>query len=70
MADNRCVCCGAIIPEGRMACPSCLSSNPAKKAIDPAPVIKKLADRCLKAKGLECSIIGSVIDLLKAAPAD
>lgn len=20
---NRCVCCGAIIPEGRMACPTC-----------------------------------------------
>lgn len=22
-ADNRCVCCGAIIPEGRMVCPIC-----------------------------------------------
>ena len=21
--DNRCVCCGAIIPEGRMVCPIC-----------------------------------------------
>ena len=21
--DNRCVCCGAIIPEGRMVCPLC-----------------------------------------------
>lgn len=20
---NRCVCCGAIIPEGRMVCPTC-----------------------------------------------
>lgn len=23
MNDNRCVCCGAIIPEGRQVCPSC-----------------------------------------------
>ena len=21
--DNRCVCCGAVIPEGRMVCPLC-----------------------------------------------
>lgn len=41
----------------------------ANKVIDPAPIIKQLADRCLKAKGLECSVLGSVIDLLKAAPA-
>ena len=41
----------------------------ANKVIDPAPIIKELADRCLKAKGLECSVLGSVIDLLKAAPA-
>ena len=41
----------------------------AKKVIDPAPIIKELADRCLKSKGLECSVLGSVIDLLKAAPA-
>lgn len=23
MNDNRCICCGAAIPEGRMVCPSC-----------------------------------------------
>ena len=23
MAENRCVCCGEIIPEGRMVCPMC-----------------------------------------------
>lgn len=23
MGENRCVCCGEIIPEGRQACPSC-----------------------------------------------
>ena len=39
-----------------------------KKTIDPQPVIKELADRCLKAKGLECSLLGEVIDMLKAAP--
>lgn len=40
----------------------------AKKVIDPAPIIKDLAEWCLKAKGLECSVLGSVIDKLKAAP--
>lgn len=39
-----------------------------KKTIDPAPIIKKLADRCLTAKGIECSILGETIDMLKAAP--
>lgn len=24
MDENRCVCCGADIPEGRQCCPSCL----------------------------------------------
>ena len=24
MAEDRCVCCGAVIPEGRMVCPNCL----------------------------------------------
>lgn len=23
MEDNRCICCGAIIPEGRQVCPGC-----------------------------------------------
>lgn len=23
MNENRCVCCGEIIPEGRMVCPKC-----------------------------------------------
>lgn len=39
------------------------------KVIDPAPIFKHLADRCLESKGLECSVLGSVIDMLKAAPA-
>lgn len=40
----------------------------AKKTIDPAPIIKQLSQRCLKAKGIECSILGELIDMLKAAP--
>ena len=24
MNDNRCICCGEIIPEGMIACPNCL----------------------------------------------
>lgn len=23
MSEERCVCCGAVIPEGRMVCPEC-----------------------------------------------
>lgn len=41
----------------------------ANKVIDPAPIIKKLADRCLAAKCLECSVLGELIDALRAAPA-
>lgn len=39
-----------------------------KKVIDPAPIIEKLAVRCLETKGLECSVLGNVIDMLRAAP--
>ena len=39
-----------------------------KKIIDAAPVIAKLAARALQAKGRECSLLGSVIDMLRAAP--
>lgn len=38
-----------------------------KKLIDPAPIICKLADRALLAKGVECSLLRDVIDLLMAA---
>lgn len=24
MNEDRCICCGAVIPEGRMVCPNCL----------------------------------------------
>ena len=41
----------------------------ADKVIDPAPIIKALAERCLEAKGLECTILGDVIDMLRSAPA-
>lgn len=39
-----------------------------KKIIDAAPVISKLAEWALRAKGIECSIVGEVIDVLIAAP--
>ena len=26
MTNNRCVCCGAIIPEGLQVCPQCLAA--------------------------------------------
>lgn len=39
------------------------------KLINPAPVISRLADRALLAKGRECSLLGEVIDMLMAAPA-
>lgn len=32
--DNRCVCCGAIIPEGRQICTSCEESNKNEKRIE------------------------------------
>lgn len=38
------------------------------KTINPQPIIDKLAARCLTAKGVECSIFGEVIDMLRAAP--
>lgn len=38
---NRCVCCGAVIPEGRMVCPTCLSLEMAR-----APKGIKKARRC------------------------
>lgn len=38
-----------------------------KKLIDPMPIICKLADRALHAKGTELSLIREVIDLLMAA---
>lgn len=27
MSENRCVCCGAVIPEGRQCCPDCVNKT-------------------------------------------
>lgn len=35
MNDNRCVCCGDIIPEGMMACPNCLVVSKKTKKVNP-----------------------------------
>ena len=37
--DNRCVCCGAIIPEGRQVCPKCEKGNQMKQIISKDGVI-------------------------------
>lgn len=37
MADNRCVCCGEIIPEGMIACPNCLVVSKKKTELKPCP---------------------------------
>lgn len=33
MAENRCVCCGEIIPEGMMVCPNCLVTSKEEKRL-------------------------------------
>lgn len=30
--ENKCVCCGAVIPEGRQVCPPCKRAEQAEKA--------------------------------------
>ena len=37
-----------------------------KRIVDLNPIIKELADWCLVTKGLECSILGTVIDKLRS----
>ena len=34
MSEDRCACCGEIIPEGRMVCPNCQVSQKKKKKPD------------------------------------
>lgn len=45
--DNFCVCCGAIIPEGRMVCPMCeIAANEMVALIPGSDRLKKgLCDR-------------------------
>lgn len=31
MSEDRCICCGEIVPEGRMVCPNCEKQKPMKK---------------------------------------
>ena len=33
MAEDRCVCCGEIIPEGMMVCPNCLVASKEEKRL-------------------------------------
>ena len=34
MNDNRCVCCGRVIPEGRQVCPICEKNAGKRDAVD------------------------------------
>lgn len=43
-SDNRCVCCGEIIPEGRQVCPNC------EKSAEDDPLIIKAVDDLRKEK--------------------
>ena len=42
--ENRCVCCGEIIPEGRLVCPKC--ENNTENNTDPYPD-KKESHACI-----------------------
>lgn len=42
--ENRCVCCGAIIPEGRQVCPNC------ERSAEDDPLIIKAVDSLRKEK--------------------
>ena len=43
MSENRCVCCGEIIPEGTMVCSICSKSN--ENLVTPEFICEQLADR-------------------------
>jgi hypothetical protein len=55
--DNRCVCCGEIIPEGMIACPNCLVVSKKKEMKqemkqDPVEKILDRVDRSFIRKGV------------------
>lgn len=37
MSEDRCVCCGAVIPEGKLVCPQC-EMNESKHTRDPGRI--------------------------------
>ena len=45
MAEDRCVCCGEIIPEGTMACPNCMVASKKTRIIERNPAVKLLVDQ-------------------------
>ena len=44
--DDRCVCCGAVIPEGRQVCPSCESKAESKVITNPVKAIRAYCMEC------------------------
>jgi hypothetical protein len=46
MRENRCVCCGEIIPEGRQVCPSCAGDVDPKVITNPVKAIRAFCMEC------------------------
>lgn len=42
MPENKCIACGAVVPEGRQVCPRCVKKNEEKYEIEKAELIKSL----------------------------
>lgn len=59
MRENRCVVCGAIIPEGRMVCPSCENMTEVIINIDTIDKVKEFCNLCSKCTG-EVSVRGDI----------
>ena len=61
MADNRCVCCGEIIPEGMIACPNCLVVS--KKKTEQKMANENTMKDWLQANGLTITICEGAITI-------
>ena len=61
---EKCVCCGAIIPEGRQVCPSCEEKE--NRLIDPSVLIRDLT--AMKSV-YDAIALDGIIKALKEAPA-
>lgn len=49
MTENRCVCCGDIIPEGRQVCPKCQDTPQETKVLKQWQKIKRMSKEELTA---------------------
>ena len=46
--EDRCVCCGAIVPEGRMVCLQCEMDAREKRLTESAKAMAETSERILK----------------------